>query len=123
MSSRKEADIELDASIKSIRGFRKVAGGDPSFDEGKISDAIGKNILREEIGQFGPYEGTRYTLDDATRDILLANARRDIAATNSVAQSAHAEAHQAKLISRRTALYALAILVLQAVIIVMLLNR
>lgn len=52
----------------------------------KESAALGRNILKEELGAFtDPFRGAPpYNLDDDTRDRLIAHAREDIASVYSL---------------------------------------
>lgn len=46
---------------------------------------VARNVLREELGEFGPYNGTHYKLTEGERDILLAHSRQDAGAAAAAA--------------------------------------
>lgn len=57
----------------SLRAVRDLGGGQEALDA-----ATARNILHEELGYFKS-KSTDYTLDEVTRDRLLAHARQDAA--------------------------------------------
>lgn len=60
---------------RQLAAARSVNPSDPAFENQLIS----RNVLREELGEYGPYNQS-YRLDTATRDVLLAHGRQDAAA-------------------------------------------
>lgn len=102
----------------------KAAGGDgQGVDEIGKNAALGQNILRQELGHFGEWDGARYQLDQETRDRLLAHSRQDIASTYGMAVSALKAADNARRIATRACLYTfLTLLVSIAVLIVVILG-
>lgn len=42
---------------------------------------LGQNVVREELGLFGEWEGPNYNLTEVERNRILVNAREDIAST------------------------------------------
>jgi len=77
-SSNEKAEEHLRGVLLAIRDLEKPG---TARIESSMAEATGKNILHEELGYFGKWDGAAYTLDDQTRIRLLAHARQDIAAT------------------------------------------
>ncbi|MBL8595156.1 MAG: hypothetical protein JNK01_20895 [Devosia sp.] len=75
----------LRAEVEVIRQFRHAGSG---FVELKIDRAVARNVLREELGEFGQYNLDHH-IDDKKRDILLVNGRRDTALAAQAAVSIH----------------------------------
>lgn len=119
--SSERAEQDYGARVKMHRTLDKAVGGDGYTAEVAENNTLGQNILREELGYFGPYDGPRYSLDEATRNLLIAHTRQDVAATYAFASSAFREAHITKKIANRAALYALGALVLNLTTLVTLL--
>jgi len=67
LTAKEALKAELDA-IKSLRG-----------DASMIDAAIGRNILREDLGEYKTDWLASYSLDEHTRDRLIAHARQDAA--------------------------------------------
>jgi len=79
------AGEHLRAEIDVIRMYRHANYG---YVDLKIDRAVADNVLRKELGQFGPYE-LEYYVDDKKRDILLVNGRKDAALAAEAAESTH----------------------------------
>ena len=105
IGSSERAERDFHSKTRIHREVDKVIGGDGYTNENSSNVALGQNILREEIGYFGPYEGPFYSFDQKTRDVLLAHGRQDIAATFGMAQSAFRQATLARRVSERAVLY------------------
>ena len=101
LTSGEKAEKSHQNQANIYRTVDKVSGGDGQQAEDHINVALGRNILREELGYFGPWDGAVYNLDDETRDRLIAHSRQDIATTYAMAQSAFREAHEAMRVSVR----------------------
>ena len=71
VNAEKLAEKALRARLHLIRQI------DPGDDIG-ANHATARNVLHEELGQFGT-PSMSYALDDRTRDILLVHARQDAA--------------------------------------------
>lgn len=78
------------------------------------ANAIGRNILHHELGDFGTWDGPRYSLDNETRDRLLAHARQDTAAALILAAKAFSEAENACRINKHNRLLLLCLVLLMA---------
>lgn len=87
LSSGERAAREYQAQAKAIRAMADAVGGPSVSTEENLSNALGRNILREEIGYFGKWDGERYNFDKETRDRLAAHSRQDIAAAYSLIRS------------------------------------
>jgi len=119
-------DNELSTQERAERGYRQAvaaqrilgeAVGDSDRDaECKSIMSLGQNILREEIGYFGPWEGAIYSFDQETRDRLLAHCRQDTASAYMMAQSAFKEAHDARRASVSAITFLIVSLLLNAAI-------
>lgn len=98
----------------------KSSGGDPADHEMTKSSMIARNVLREELGEFGPWNGAGYSFDQPTRDRLLAHGRQDAAAEFTMANIAFREAYQARVISKQVRSIVVALLVLNVVVLALL---
>ncbi len=85
------------------------------------STLLGQNVLREEIGYFGDWEGANYNLTEAEKNRLLAHARQDIASTHSLSTAAMRAALEAQKSAKKIGKRLNIALILQAIIIFMLL--
>jgi hypothetical protein len=96
---RAEADFEMKDRFNRL--VDEELGGRGYLAEDGTNIALGQNILREEIGYFGPWKGARYSFDEETRDRLLAHGRQDVASAFAMARSAFKEAHWARRVAAR----------------------
>ena len=81
-TSNERSAEALAASTWAIRAIHEATGTAGTIDERlQRNNEIARNVMREEIGEYGPYAGSYYDLDDATRAILLAHGRQDAAHT------------------------------------------
>ena len=87
--------------------------------EAHNNDSLGRNILKTDLGDFGPE--TNYALDEETRDRLIAHSRQDIAAAHGHARAAFKAAYGARVLARRTALLSCVILLINLIILAKLL--
>jgi hypothetical protein len=110
--SKTEAEDAFRREVDFHRNLDQIVGGSGWSGEADTNFALGRNVLKEEIGDFGEWQGPKYALDQATRDVLLAHARQDAASAAAMARSAFREAHAAAALSRR----AVALLILSAVL-------
>ena len=113
------AEAAFDRTRKRNAALDKVLGGDGWLADDQSNVDLGLNIMREEIGFFGPWEGAPYDFDQQTRDRLLAHVRQDAASAFAMARSAFREAHHARRISERLMLILVVSLILNAAILVM----
>ena len=120
MGSEIDAEKDFATRKRAFEELDKATGGDGYSAEVQGNNSLGQNILREEIGYFGPYEGPRYDLDERTRNLLIAHTRQDVASAYACASSAFREAHRARKSAERAALLALGILILNVVILTVL---
>ena len=67
-----------DLAEKDLRGRLHIIRQIDPNDKVGANHATARNVLHEELGQFGTPSAS-YALDDRTRDILLAHARQDAA--------------------------------------------
>jgi hypothetical protein len=116
LSTEERAEQDYQRKAKTHQIIDEALGGDGWHAESGSNEALGQNILREEIGYFGPWEGPKYSLDQETRDRLLAHGRQDVASTFAMAKSAFKEAHQARRVSVRTTLLVYVSLLLNVMI-------
>jgi hypothetical protein len=116
LSTEERAEQDYLRQVKAQQIIDKAVGGDGWHAESGSNEALGQNILREEIGYFGPWEGPNYSFDQETRDRLLAHGRQDVASTFAMAKSAFKEAHKALRVSMRTALLVYVSLLLNVMI-------
>lgn len=85
-SSAEKAEEDLRAKLWAARAMDP---DDTNPKRGQYeANAIAQNVLREELGHFGKYDGASYDLTDRQRDLLLAHGRQDAAAALVVASSA-----------------------------------
>ena len=83
-SSAENAKEALAASLKAIRSLEgKGVNADLQMDA-----EIARNVMKEEIGEFGEFNQS-YDLTDEQRDILLAHGRQDVANAMVVASSCY----------------------------------
>jgi len=115
-TTEQKAQADLERQTKIYRSMDQEVGGKGYTAEDSINVAIGQNVLREEIGYFGPWEGARYKFDDETRDRLLAHGRQDAASAFAMARSAFKEAHYARRVTTRAALFLLVLIALHVAI-------
>jgi hypothetical protein len=99
--TQRRAEEAYAQAVKLHRDIDKGTGGDGWFSEDAANTSLGRNILREEIGHFGPWDGQVYHFDAQTRDRLLAHGRQDAASAFAMARSAFREAREAKRLSAR----------------------
>ena len=81
-SSSKKAKQDYTYKLEFIHDLNKAAKAGLAERLYDQNVALGQNVLREEIGYFGEYEGQRYRFDEGTKNILLAHARQDVAAVH-----------------------------------------
>ena len=72
----------------SLQVIEQVNGKGTAETVVQTSTLLGRNILHEELGFFGEWEGANYNLTEAEKNRLLAHARQDIASTHSLATDA-----------------------------------
>jgi hypothetical protein len=101
MGSREEATESYLAACRTIDAVGKVT--DPNHPQLEIDKAValGRNILREELGWFGPWEGPHYNLSEAEKSLILAHCREDIAATHALATAAFKASADTRLLVKR----------------------
>lgn len=116
LGSNKRAEAAFDTLRSNLQRVDKISGFDGFLTENTTNIAVGQNVLREEIGYFGEYEGTRYSFDQETRDVLLAHGRQDAASACTMAKSAFREAYSARRGTEKIMLYLLISLMLNVVI-------
>jgi hypothetical protein len=104
MSSKQRADEAFQRQAALQKRLDQILGGSGWAREVDTNFALGRNVLREELGEFGDWEGASYALDQATRDRLLAHAREDAAASAAMAKSAFREAYNSAASARRAVL-------------------
>ena len=75
--SEEKAEQALRGSLSATERFGRLAGQDTKLSWRNHLSA--KNVLQDELGQFGEYEGQRYTLTEDERDLLLTHGREDAA--------------------------------------------
>jgi len=119
-TTEQKAQSALNREAKAQRIMDDTFGGKGYLAEDGTNVAIGRNILREEIGYFGPWEGARYKFDDETRDRLLAHGRQDAASAFAMARSAFKEAHYARRATTRATLFLLVLIALHVAILAIL---
>lgn len=101
-TSEQNAEASYHAEVRAIRSIDRVVGNDHWKTEAAENVALGKNILREEIGVFGQYECPNYTnLNEDNLNRLIAHTRQDTAATFAMARSAFRDAHHSKRIAQQ----------------------
>ena len=88
----------------------------------KSAALLGQNILREEIGYFGDWEGTNYDLSDAEKNRLVAHTRQDVAAIYSLASTAMKAAMAAQKTASRNKTKLNVIIVIQIVTLIVFLS-
>ncbi|MEX2632127.1 MAG: hypothetical protein WD341_19515 [Tistlia sp.] len=71
------AEEALRLDLKSARLFAEAAK--QPAKRSLLNSLVARNVLREELDWFGPYEGTGYSLTEAQRNRLLAHCRQDAA--------------------------------------------
>ncbi|WP_110804600.1 hypothetical protein [Rhodobacter viridis] len=101
LSSGERADI----AYKTALIMEAKVPGSKSPEANAISSAttLGRNVLHEELGRFGSWDGAIYDLDDETRDRLLAHARQDSASAYSLAIFIAKQSAEASRAARRAA--------------------
>ncbi len=99
-----------------VRAIRILHGQDTPSAEMEMHDALGRNVMREETGFFGPWRGAGYSFDKATQDRLLAHTRQDVAATYAMAKSAFRDAHHARRAAQRAQWFLIASLALNVAV-------
>lgn len=115
-SSQEKAEQDYNLKVRIIDSVEDAIGGEHWTRDEQKNVALGQNILREEIGFFGPCEGASYSFDERTRDRLLAHTRQDVAAAFAMARSAFRHAHAARKMLRRVIFFQLGLLALNAAI-------
>lgn len=85
-----------------VQAAEALHGKGTLASESAQNDALGANVLHEELGYYGPPDSPTYELDDETRNRLLAHARQDIAAIYGYTKSAFQTAKAAELSANRT---------------------
>lgn len=78
----------------------------------KDAELLGRNILHEEIGLFGEWDGALYGFDDETLGRLIAHGRQDAAATLAMVAYACEEAHAARRLAARNLWVSVAVLLI-----------
>jgi hypothetical protein len=99
-----EAESAYARALKRSEALSDATGCSDLDPEVEKASILGRNILQEEIGQFGPNRGAHYDLDKPTADRLLAHARQDIAGVYSLATDALRHAEKAERLSRQNRL-------------------
>jgi hypothetical protein len=84
--SSEKAEADLNAKLWAASAI-DPDNTDPKRGQHK-ANAIAQNVLREELGHFGKFDGPSYDLTEGQRDLLLAHGRQDAAAAFVVASSA-----------------------------------
>jgi hypothetical protein len=77
--SEEKAEADLKVRLDTIKAVNKHAGISNLEACAEANAAVALNVLKETLGDYGPYEGRHYSLSDKTRDILIAHARQDAA--------------------------------------------
>lgn len=80
LSHEEQAKIAYEARIQAIDGIHALVKSDRLRSAPEKANALGQNVLQEELGRFGPWTGANYELDDQQRNLLLAHVRQDVAA-------------------------------------------
>ena len=114
--SSEEAEKDFQQRTRIHQSVDQAVGGNGWIAEDRNNTSLGQNILREEIGYFGTWDGARYNLDQETRDRLLAHIRQDVASSFAMARSAFREAHQARRVAVRAVLFLILSIVLNIAI-------
>lgn len=92
--------------------------GEKTFEaEALANDMLGKQMLREDLGDYGTRGQTTYGLDEETRDRLIAHVRQDVAAVFGHAKSAFKTAKAAEKAAQRTSRLVWMVIVLLIVLI------
>lgn len=76
MADRNDTTEEATRALWSQIYALKVLGDDTRAAR---NAATARNVLHEELGFFGEWDGAKYDLDDQVRDRLLAHTRQDAA--------------------------------------------
>lgn len=101
MSSSERAQEKFQRAAASYEDMDKSVGGAGWVAENQTNIYLGRNVLHEELGYFGPWEGTSYSLEQDERDRLLAHTRQDVASAFAMARSSFREAHSARRLATR----------------------
>ena len=89
MVKRKE---DLAANVQTAKEFGWFGWG----KKPAIWEAMARNILRDDLGEFEDSTGFTYDVDEPTRDRLIAHARQDAAMAFYAARAAHTAAAKAR---------------------------
>lgn len=101
MGSSQKATESHKAACRAIEELGKMTRQTTSQMEISKAAALGKNILHEELGMFGPWEGENYNLTEGEKSRLLAHTRQDIAATYGLASEGLRAAMDAQKIAKQ----------------------
>lgn len=123
MGSNQKAEGARASTLKAHSGFDRVLVPTPFYTEKEKNLAVAQNVLHEELGYFGPWEGSGYSLDQSTRDRLLAHARQDSSASALMSMSAFREANGARMLVTRVLWLVVLLVVMNAAALVILWNR
>ncbi|WP_159082458.1 hypothetical protein [Paragemmobacter aquarius] len=85
-SSKSESELAEEAYTRATKLLREIHKDDVDYAK-KLSDALGQNILHEDLGAFSdPLKRVEpYRLDGDTKDRLIAHTRQDVASTYGLA--------------------------------------
>lgn len=72
-----EDDLRLKRRVTdTVYGITRGAKTSAEIEKANL---LGQNVMREEIGFFGPWDGVNYTIDEKTMNRLIVHSRQDIA--------------------------------------------
>ncbi|MGG7644235.1 hypothetical protein ACQ5SP_05440 [Rhodovulum sp. YNF3179] len=119
-TSEQRAEQAYQRSSALFSAMDNEVGGAGWLAEDNSNVALGQNVLREEIGFFGPYEGPEYHFYEETRNRLIAHGRQDTASAFAMARSAFREAFWARRLASRAVFMLMISIFLNIVILLML---
>lgn len=120
-----ELDIEDEFDVESanrdnaerVYAANAMHGAKTFEAEASANDMLGKQVLREDLGDYGKEGLSTYGLDQETRDRLIAHMRQDVAAVFGHARSAFKTAKGAERAAQRTGRLVWVVIVLLLVLI------
>ena len=93
------AKADFSADVQAANALRGASAYEP---EALANDMLGRQMLREDLGEYGTGGLPTYQMDDETRDRLIAHVRQDVAAVFGHAKSAFQTAKEAEKAAKRT---------------------